>query len=450
MVGTYARAPGTTPGVTWAPLDVRDGAAVRAVVGRCGRWRSSTPHPRTGTGRSPPTGAASVARGRRRSARGWCTCRRTRCTPAGLRLCGRRAAERRFPLRRREGGGRDRGRGARPRARRSCARSLIVGDAPATGRVCAATRSPGRATLFEDEIRCPVAVDDLRRGRAGAGGTAIRARPARRRARLRPAPPALRPVLVPPVGWRLADRRRRVVERRRAGGGEPGRAGPPRGGALRPRRVARSAPGRPPRPGWSARAGRPRRVPGVRPAQDPPPAGGRDLPCYRLLCIGLVQSEVCTVIVHTWKAHVRLDSAQIRVLAHPLRARLLGELRLRRPGDRHRTWPGARHQHRRHQLPPAAARRGRAWSPRTRAPAAAGERWWRAAHDVTSWSATDFDGDPDADAAVRLADRVRAPRIRRAGRGWNARSRDDPPSGGTRPNSPTTSSTLDAGAAQGR
>lgn len=96
--------------------------------------------------------------------------------------------------------------------------------------------------------------------------------------------------------------------------------------------------------------------------------------------------------------HVNLDSRQIRVLAHPLRSRMLGELRLHGPATatalagRLGTNTGATSYHLR-QLADvglveedAAAGHGR-------------ERWWRAAHDVTSWRRENFDGDPDAQAA---------------------------------------------------
>jgi len=96
--------------------------------------------------------------------------------------------------------------------------------------------------------------------------------------------------------------------------------------------------------------------------------------------------------------HVNLDSRQIRVLAHPLRSRLLSQLRLSGPATATRlaevlgTNTGATSYHLR-QLAEvglvaedAGAGHGR-------------ERWWRAAHDVTSWERDQFAGDPDAQAA---------------------------------------------------
>jgi DNA-binding transcriptional ArsR family regulator len=114
--------------------------------------------------------------------------------------------------------------------------------------------------------------------------------------------------------------------------------------------------------------------------------------------------------------HVYLDPKQIRVLAHPLRSRLIGELRLDGPATATRlaealgTNTGATSYHLR-QLAEAGlveedqgAGRGR-------------ERVWRAAHDVTSWQRNAYADDPDATAAAdwltgfqvqRFADRAEA------------------------------------------
>jgi hypothetical protein len=113
---------------------------------------------------------------------------------------------------------------------------------------------------------------------------------------------------------------------------------------------------------------------------------------------------------------VRLDARQIRTLAHPLRARLLGHLRLDGPATATRlaevlaTNTGATSYHLRRLAEVGLvgeddhAARGR-------------ERWWRAAHDVSTWWRKDFAGDDDAIAAVdwlagyqvhRLADSAEA------------------------------------------
>src|SRR4029453_17859727 len=89
---------------------------------------------------------------------------------------------------------------------------------------------------------------------------------------------------------------------------------------------------------------------------------------------------------------------QLRVLAHPLRSRLLGALRLDGPATatalaaRLGTNSGATSYHLRQlaaaglveDAPEASSGRGRVW---------------RAAHDATSWRSTDYDADPDARAA---------------------------------------------------
>ncbi|MFF5172954.1 helix-turn-helix domain-containing protein [Micromonospora sp. NPDC000089] len=96
---------------------------------------------------------------------------------------------------------------------------------------------------------------------------------------------------------------------------------------------------------------------------------------------------------------VRLDHRQVRVLAHPLRMRLVGALRVNGPATATRlaellgTNTGATSYHLR-QLAEVGLviedldlGTGR-------------QRFWRAAHDVTSWEASDYDDDPDARAAI--------------------------------------------------
>jgi DNA-binding transcriptional ArsR family regulator len=96
---------------------------------------------------------------------------------------------------------------------------------------------------------------------------------------------------------------------------------------------------------------------------------------------------------------VRLDSRRLRTLAHPLRSRLLSALRLDGPATsatlaaRLDTNTGATSYHLRQLaevgLIEEVGDRG-----------TGRERWWRAAHDVTSWSDADFDRDPDDRAAA--------------------------------------------------
>jgi len=95
---------------------------------------------------------------------------------------------------------------------------------------------------------------------------------------------------------------------------------------------------------------------------------------------------------------VRLDERAVRVLAHPLRSRLLTRLRTEGPATAT-------------ALAAALATNTGATSYHLRKLAEVGlveetgqgtgrQRWWRAAHDMHSWSVADVAGDPDAEAAV--------------------------------------------------
>ena len=94
----------------------------------------------------------------------------------------------------------------------------------------------------------------------------------------------------------------------------------------------------------------------------------------------------------------RLDSARLHALAHPLRARLVAVLRYDGPSTAtalaHRlgTNSGQTSYHLR-QL----AEVGMVEEDTERG--SGRERWWRAAHEGTSWSSVDFRGDPDDHAA---------------------------------------------------
>lgn len=96
---------------------------------------------------------------------------------------------------------------------------------------------------------------------------------------------------------------------------------------------------------------------------------------------------------------VHLSSAQVRCLAHPLRVRLLGTLRLSGPSTSARlaqeldTNTGATSYHLR-QL----ADVGLVIEDESRGTAR--ERWWQAAHRYSTWVPTDFDDDPDDRAAA--------------------------------------------------
>lgn len=94
----------------------------------------------------------------------------------------------------------------------------------------------------------------------------------------------------------------------------------------------------------------------------------------------------------------QLDSARLHALAHPARARLLALLRLEGPGTatalarRLGTNSGQTSYHLR-QL----AEVGMVVEDTERGNGR--DRWWRAAHDSTSWSSIDFLDDPDDRAA---------------------------------------------------
>ncbi|KWV32265.1 helix-turn-helix domain-containing protein [Micromonospora rifamycinica] len=96
---------------------------------------------------------------------------------------------------------------------------------------------------------------------------------------------------------------------------------------------------------------------------------------------------------------VRIDHRQVRVLAHPLRLRLLGALRVQGPATATTlagllaTNTGATSYHLR-QL----ADVGLVVEDPDRGTGR--QRWWRAAHEVTDWEPSDFDDDPDARAAI--------------------------------------------------
>ena len=97
---------------------------------------------------------------------------------------------------------------------------------------------------------------------------------------------------------------------------------------------------------------------------------------------------------------VDLDARQVRVLAHPLRMRLLGSLRIDGPAtatalaEKLGTNTGATSYHLR-QLAEVGLVAEDPDRGTTR------QRWWQAAHDMSHFEPTDFDDDPDARAAVQ-------------------------------------------------
>lgn len=101
---------------------------------------------------------------------------------------------------------------------------------------------------------------------------------------------------------------------------------------------------------------------------------------------------------HRERTVAQVDSRRLRTLAHPARARLIGLLRLDGPSTatalarRLGTNSGQTSYHLR-QL----AEVGMVQEDTERGNGR--ERWWRAAHDGTSYSSVDFRGDPDDHAA---------------------------------------------------
>jgi DNA-binding transcriptional ArsR family regulator len=94
----------------------------------------------------------------------------------------------------------------------------------------------------------------------------------------------------------------------------------------------------------------------------------------------------------------QLDSARLRTLAHPARARLLGLLRLEGPATatalakRLGTNSGQTSYHLRQLAEVGLVIEDTERGNRR-------ERWWRAAHEATTWSSVDFRDDPDDRAA---------------------------------------------------
>lgn len=97
--------------------------------------------------------------------------------------------------------------------------------------------------------------------------------------------------------------------------------------------------------------------------------------------------------------NVQLTNRQIRVLAHPLRIRLLARLRGEGPATATKlaemlsTNTGATSYHLR-QLAEVGL------VVEEERPGSGRQRWWRAAHDMSSWRRSDYTEDPDASAAA--------------------------------------------------
>ena len=99
---------------------------------------------------------------------------------------------------------------------------------------------------------------------------------------------------------------------------------------------------------------------------------------------------------------VRLNSRQLRAVAHPLRARLLAALRGEEAAtatelaQRLETNSGATSYHLRRLAEVGLVEEDRHGG-------RGGPRWWRSAHESTTWTESDFDSDPDDRAAADWA-----------------------------------------------
>ena len=110
--------------------------------------------------------------------------------------------------------------------------------------------------------------------------------------------------------------------------------------------------------------------------------------------------------VTTSRPYPRLDPTALKVLAHPLRSRLLGELRLNGPATATTlanvlgTNTGATSYHLRKLASVGLVEETGEGKGR--------ERWWRPTHEMHSWFTSDLDEDPDGIAPVSLANQAAA------------------------------------------
>jgi DNA-binding transcriptional ArsR family regulator len=122
---------------------------------------------------------------------------------------------------------------------------------------------------------------------------------------------------------------------------------------------------------------------------------------------------------------VTLTSRQIRVLAHPLRSRLLGALRLYGPATatqlarRLATNTGATSYHLR-QLAEVGL------VTEEERDAGGRQRWWRPLHQVTSWSRSQYDDDPDAAAAAEWMEAEQVNRFVEVAEAWRRTAATEP------------------------
>jgi predicted ArsR family transcriptional regulator len=123
---------------------------------------------------------------------------------------------------------------------------------------------------------------------------------------------------------------------------------------------------------------------------------------------------------------VRLRNDQIRVLAHPLRSRLLGSLRLHGPATATRlasalgTNTGATSYHLR-QLAEVGL------VAEDERPGSGRQRFWRSVHDMSTWHHSQYDDDPDAAAAADWLAAQQLSRLNAHFEAWRAATPAEPP-----------------------
>lgn len=122
---------------------------------------------------------------------------------------------------------------------------------------------------------------------------------------------------------------------------------------------------------------------------------------------------------------VHLTGRQIQVLAHPLRVRLLGRLRSEGPAtatglaDVLGTNTGATSYHLR-QLAEAGL------VVEEERPGSGRQRWWRAAHEMSSWRRSYYLDDPDATAAAEWLEAFQVNRFVELAERWRRRLPEEP------------------------
>jgi DNA-binding transcriptional ArsR family regulator len=124
-------------------------------------------------------------------------------------------------------------------------------------------------------------------------------------------------------------------------------------------------------------------------------------------------------------SQVHLSGTQIRALAQPLRLRLVAQLRLRGPATATKlaadlgTNTGATSYHLR-QLAEVGL------VIEEERPGSGRQRWWRAAHDMTSYRRSYYEGDPEATAAAEWLEAQQVARFAELAQNWRRALPEEP------------------------